>query len=574
MENGHLILAAVGPVQEFIAAGRKVRDIWYGSDCLSELSKSVARVLHQNGCKLIFPAPADPNKDLAPSSGLNVVNRILAASPEGSDPAVLCDKMRAEVTAFWRKNAETARRECNAEQILVEDRFQEQLGDLGEFFAVWTPLNGDYKQARDRVEQLMSARKCARTFSAPTWNGDGLFKSSLDGIRETVLKEGAAKCSRGLIREKEHLDALGFIKRMASFQKADRFDSLIEMAARTSLARLENNPEMAGEYATLESECRGLIKAHLENEISWPEPLYRGRMDAVVGDVKGDPDKHRYALELQAKAGGFVKTYGEPENYLCFLLGDGDHMGIALDGMNSMEDHRKFSAELSRFAGEARKIVKGHDGELIYSGGDDVMAYLPMHTALNCAIAVRNAFVEIMRAACAGRAGQTPTFSAGLVVTHHSESLAEIFAQARAAEKDAKEKGGRDALAVYQNKRQHRGMHLFGKWDGMPARLGKFVKMYTEGKLPGRFGYQLRAVSAQCGETLAWDGAAPRNAAAAELLRVLKRKGLDDASSAELATLLSDYGTIRQLSDELVVARQFAESKARAEGTELNREEE
>ena len=55
----HLISIAVGPVQEFIASARKLRDLWYGSDLLSELSKAVVRSLHEQGCELIFPAVND-----------------------------------------------------------------------------------------------------------------------------------------------------------------------------------------------------------------------------------------------------------------------------------------------------------------------------------------------------------------------------------------------------------------------------------------------------------------------------------------------------------------------------------
>jgi len=68
--NKYLIAVAVGPVQEFIAAARKLRDLWYGSYLLSELSKAVALSLHNQSCKLIFPAITDP-EELQPNSILN-----------------------------------------------------------------------------------------------------------------------------------------------------------------------------------------------------------------------------------------------------------------------------------------------------------------------------------------------------------------------------------------------------------------------------------------------------------------------------------------------------------------------
>ncbi|MCE7920927.1 MAG: hypothetical protein DYG85_15690 [Chloroflexi bacterium CFX1] len=42
----YLIIFSIGPVQEFIAAARRSRDLWYGSWMLSELSKAAAKAIH------------------------------------------------------------------------------------------------------------------------------------------------------------------------------------------------------------------------------------------------------------------------------------------------------------------------------------------------------------------------------------------------------------------------------------------------------------------------------------------------------------------------------------------------
>ena len=54
--TAHLLNITIGPVQDFIAAGRRSRDLWYGSHLLSELSRRVAREIASRGGKLIFPA--------------------------------------------------------------------------------------------------------------------------------------------------------------------------------------------------------------------------------------------------------------------------------------------------------------------------------------------------------------------------------------------------------------------------------------------------------------------------------------------------------------------------------------
>ena len=62
MEEVHLMIFHIGPVQEFIASARRSRDLWFGSWLLSELSKAAAlEIVQQNGDdlerSLIFPAP-------------------------------------------------------------------------------------------------------------------------------------------------------------------------------------------------------------------------------------------------------------------------------------------------------------------------------------------------------------------------------------------------------------------------------------------------------------------------------------------------------------------------------------
>ena len=62
--TAHLLALTVGPVQEFIAAARRTRDLWFGSYLLSEISKATAKAVQDHGGTLIFPAPhnAAPRK--------------------------------------------------------------------------------------------------------------------------------------------------------------------------------------------------------------------------------------------------------------------------------------------------------------------------------------------------------------------------------------------------------------------------------------------------------------------------------------------------------------------------------
>ncbi len=76
--TAHLLAISVGPVQEFIAAARRTRDLWFGSYLLSEVSKAVARSVQDAGGTLIFP---HPDSDLKVGSKMNVANVIVAKIP-------------------------------------------------------------------------------------------------------------------------------------------------------------------------------------------------------------------------------------------------------------------------------------------------------------------------------------------------------------------------------------------------------------------------------------------------------------------------------------------------------------
>jgi len=125
-----------------------------------------------------------------------------------------------------------------------------------------------------------------------------------------------------------------------------------------------------------------------------------------------------------------------PNPYFALLVADGDGMGAVIDYQTTISAHQALSQALSQFAHEVGEIVTNHEGALVYSGGDDVMAYLPLHTALDCARELAERFEEQMRD-FKNQKEKSPTFSAGIVVAHHLEPLQDTLELARLAEKAA-----------------------------------------------------------------------------------------------------------------------------------------
>ena len=96
-----------------------------------------------------------------------------------------------------------------------------------------------------------------------------------------------------------------------------------------------------------------------------------------------------------------LKIAGEQSNYYAIIVMDGDDMGQWLSGnkgqfpepAGSIEYHRIISKRLNRFAGQqVPKLVAEAGGDLVYAGGDDVLAFVPLKNALDLCNKLRTAF--------------------------------------------------------------------------------------------------------------------------------------------------------------------------------------
>ncbi len=579
----YLINIAVGPVQEFIASARKLRDLWYGSHLLSELAKAVAASLHEQGCDLIFPTVTTKEK-LTPNSDLNVANKILAVSPMDSDPVEITRKARESFQNHWRQICQDAVGKA-PNKALNKQVFDQQVNDFGEFFAAWVPYIAEqYQDCRRLVEQKLSGRKSLRNFTAPTWKGKGLPKSSLDGIREAVLSgigEGDRRCIQ--LKKGEHLDTLGVVKRFGPWNNNQRphFDNMAQVAAWPYIIGLHNAAQKSPSIAKLIPTPALAAKLYpegnsLADKRPWddvPEQLSSELFHpSVLADelqqVGNDSNWNKLHESLRA----LWKVTAQPMPYGCLLLGDGDNMGKALDSIKTQKGHQEFSDCLGKFAQEVHTIATEHNGKVIYSGGDDVMAYAPLHSAVACATAFNDFFRKTMTSACASLKIQPPTFSLGLVIIHHHNPLHKALDLARHAERYAKDKGGRDCLSIIQDKRGGSPLTICGKWSGqnnLPERLERFIKCYCKNRLSSRLAYQLRAITKQCGEILMWKENEADNAACAEALRLIGRKQNKSTKTLlpdDAVYLIQGQTNLRQISDELVIAHQLAQAVRLAAG--------
>jgi CRISPR-associated protein Cmr2 len=576
--SGHLLALTVGPVQEFIAAARRTRDLWFGSHLLSEISRAVAVAVVRHG-GLIFPASAD-----AP----NVANVIVAElHPEGK-PATIAQSAKQAAKDRWREFTEAVFAEYQG--VIRRDIWNDQVADVVEFHAAWVPTSGDYQADRGRLMRLLAGRKNCRDF-LPAKGRAGVPKSSLDGLRESVLKEPREWRERDRrrmrVRIGEQLDVVGLVKRVAEGTR--RYPSVSRVAADPWLQGQE------GRLGDIIAACERLNSSqgpqvireldidahpHYRNFPFEGTAVFRNRYHELTEESDLGLDDLRPLADAVARL-------GEPNPYLAVLVADGDRMGETISKLASAEEHRRFSAKLAEFAAQAHDIVHTHRGVLVYAGGDDVLAFIPVDQCLDCARALHDTFGELLKE-WSEKARTKITLSVGIAIGHFLENLEDLREYGQAAEKHAKTAdadGVKNALAVHLHKRGGSPIKVRARWtdskpppscwaDALDTRINGMAAMLHLGQLPTRLATDLNQMADVYDGWPQIDEAAKKrvkDAIERDVLRVIAAKQPREGGSVRerlhaALNRVTDAASLRHLAEELLVARQIATACRQAAG--------
>ncbi|HPB10090.1 MAG TPA: type III-B CRISPR-associated protein Cas10/Cmr2 [Kiritimatiellia bacterium] len=288
-------------------------------------------------------------------------------------------------------------------------------------------------------------------------------------------------------------------------------------------------------------------------------------LDAAVVSKALRTDSTQDVARRNITASG-VQSPSSSNPYIAVLSMDGDQMGKWVSGAKTPEFlaqlapkakeylkgaaglhrlltpsyHLQFSEALANFAmHKARAVVEAHEGDLIYAGGDDVLAILPATRAIACARALRNAFrIDFEHGRmCPGSACEV---SCGIAVGHQNAPLQMLVKEAQKAEKRAKNGYSRAALAISLYKRSGEIIEWGCKWrSGALDLMAEITRLTEADKLSGRFPYALAGLL----QPYALEQAKPEELKAmqpviqAEVRHVLSRQGtgLTDDERAELA---------------------------------------
>ena len=475
----------LGPVQSFVAQARRTRDFWAGSFLLSWLSAVAMREVRQQGGEVIFPSLDQAYLNWLDGKGMGeapqqgrIPNRFKARFAGKADGKVI----EAAVCKAWRGLADRVyqqdlRQHATLATKAIWDRQVERFWDITWVVTDTANDNG----ALDR-------RKNWRTYLPP--DEPGIKCMMMDGWQElsglpevgqpypskTELDKFWQPLQERMktdLRAGEMLSAIAFIKRrfvrhfeqvpmgwtlppnvpsvafmagvhwLESILKATRNDEAVKQAWETYL--------QAGSAISERQEWKTRIRC-LEDLPSIPRHwkavdgnlFYRSALENPhVFPDEAKANKVASALANLNKVAGVAAA----SPFYAVLRMDGDDMGKLLRQLQGQDDgEKRVSDALDTFTQAVPNRVADHNGFLIYAGGDDVLAILPLENALACAARLRECYL----AAFAGQnlAGGS-TLSGAICFAHIKMPLSRVLEDSHdLLDSVAKAQTGRDAIAV------------------------------------------------------------------------------------------------------------------------------
>jgi len=443
-----LVVIALSGVQRYITESRTTADAANASDIMARLAAEAATQLKDDGAELVIPSKVDP---------ATAPNRIvaLAAKEQGS---ILTRKAADKARSHWR--------------AWIAELFGKARDVPGFPEIMWSvaPADvGSYAEQWKAAQVTLAARKRLRAFDYPERTGTRPCSVSPYWPSEKSAPENTPEHDRNselsaavwLKRRWHDTDELPSTHRkkfpstasiastpfrahvLDSWADSETHDLVTELS---DAARQVMGPDrfkvLEGSVPSLDRAGQDTLKRWFVCGAGWwvtPDTWNTDTLSHEYGPPSEPVDpvavqRGRDAAKRLAKIVGFA-----PNPYYAVLSADLDGLGTYLSSSPvTAERHQLISrrlGDLSRL--HHRRVQEDHAGVSVYSGGDDLLAFLPASTALEAAQACREAVDE-----------DPTTLSCSVLFAHQGTPLHTVIARSRELLAEAKEVPNKNAVAV------------------------------------------------------------------------------------------------------------------------------
>lgn len=472
------VLISIGPVQSFISQARRTQDLYTGSRLLSLLAREAVTAIEKQGGSIVYPAIVDAEASSVP-------NRILFRIDDAQKDTAI-KKAKDAVDAKWSAIAENVKNYIKKNSPFDEHIWTRQIDHWLEWHVASVPVTGHYSEDSQSINTAIARRKLMRDFSPIEEFG---HKCSLTGEHEALSPTTNARLdvvqaywndlrikqkNLSLLSAGERLCAISAVKRFAHESnkdlKIERFPSTSSIASAPFRAAIvENWSIFEKAVEAYIRELTGILGmgAFLTKPETLPISFYAKQdsvldlfmrldgdflyLDAVAGTLaeqatSDKKDRAKWIQKNKTKIEEVRQALKEiyklpkdtpikaPTDYYAVLAMDGDRMGETK--FETEGKHRDLSQTLAEFAcDQVKTTIEARLGRVIYVGGDDLLALIPLKNVLEVSEQIRTVFKQTLL----DERSLSATISAGIAIVHRTHPLQVAVQTAKAQETRAKE---------------------------------------------------------------------------------------------------------------------------------------
>lgn len=477
-----IILFSIGSIQSFIINSRKVSDLFNSSIILSKLiSTGINFIEDKSESKLLLPQVLEDDKSLPNYFIMKYESdRCLGKETERYVRNTYIDMlMHSFIKSSLEKYKDQIEKQLNSSLDIYWVEY-----DLEESFDL--DDSNKYKQVYDEVYKYFEAVKNVRKFNNMCEEGK---KCSICGTRNALIVN--AKESRepyGIQKKYEYsiagkkfkkdsllklieelkynninlsLDEIKKIKRRKNYLESnamginlkeneilcgvcllkriyDKDEGNLPSLAQVTLSSWIENEKKCGKY----KEYKRIIDELKEKDSNFDEYecMYKENWDKVLKNLKID-NKDYFKTNLSKNFNNL--SYKNLPKYYCMYRMDIDNLGKWMSGKyktnenNLYEYQQELSLHINNFFIKVKQYFKNEfTGWLVYAGGDDLLALIPVNEIYKLEECISKYFKEEVNKG----EYESITYSKGIFVAHYKTPLGEITRVSKEELENVKEK--------------------------------------------------------------------------------------------------------------------------------------
>ena len=372
--SSYLFTLTITPVQSFITQARKTRDLFAGSEILSNIIRNtINRATKEYKAEIIFP-----------------------------QTEVVSNKFMAEFQNISEENIRDIGKKL---EKFIHEEFIKLIfehtkcydSSFDNFFQVfWVAVEStdDYQQSYKRLEQSLEAVKNLRVFEQKT-QPKGKSKCVLCGERNIAKTD-----------KDDNLCLICYAKR-CYLENEKNYPSLAKIALWDWLNNLDSKKKQ--EFIII------FNKNEFDEELFFKDNLTEKYFKKININIKKLQKAKDTLNEIDTE---------EQKKYYALIQFDIDSLGKTLSDLDKKEQKR-LSQLLAKFAKESKKIVD-KAGQTVYAGGDDFLGFVNLNYLFDVIIDIQKAFEETVK-----KEFNDLTYSTSIVIAHYKAPLHKVLDYSR-----------------------------------------------------------------------------------------------------------------------------------------------